>query len=73
MVVREKRVEALVSELSTIEFENGRLLDDELIRLIAQVRSQNLLNDDEWISNSKVSQGSIGVSLGSRQNSHAYS
>ena len=49
MVVREKRVEALVSELSTIEFENGRLLDDESIRLIAQVRSQNLPNDDEWI------------------------
>ena len=39
MVIREKRVEALVSELSTIEFENGRLLDDKSIRLIAQVRS----------------------------------
>jgi hypothetical protein len=49
MAVREKRVEALVSELSTIEFENRRLLDDESIRLIAEVRSQNLLNDDEWI------------------------
>jgi hypothetical protein len=49
MAVREKRVAALVSELSAIEFENRQLLDDESIRLIAEVRSQNLLNDDEWI------------------------
>ena len=49
MAVREKRVEALVFELSTIEFENRRLLDDKSIRLIAEVRSKNLLNDAEWI------------------------
>jgi hypothetical protein len=42
------RVSALVSELSFIEFENKRLLDDNSIRLVAEVRSQKLLTDDEW-------------------------
>jgi hypothetical protein len=32
-----------------IEFENRRLLDDDSLRLVAEVRSQNLLTDDEWI------------------------
>lgn len=48
MTSEHERVSALVSELSLIEFENSRLLDDNSIRLIAEVRSQNLLTDDEW-------------------------
>jgi hypothetical protein len=48
MTIGEKHVEALVSELSIIEFENRRLLDDESIRLVAEARSQILLTDDEW-------------------------
>jgi hypothetical protein len=49
MTVKEGRVEPLVSELSIIEFENRRLLDDDSLRLVAEVRSRNLLTDDEWI------------------------
>jgi hypothetical protein len=42
----DKRVDALVSELSMIEFENARLLDDDSLRVVAEVRY--LLTDDEW-------------------------
>jgi hypothetical protein len=49
MTIGEKHVEALASELSILEFENRRLLDDESIRLVAEARSQDLLTDDEWI------------------------
>src|SRR5262249_4993282 len=48
MKIKEGRVERLASELSMIEFENRRLLDDDSLRLIAEVRSRNLLTDDEW-------------------------
>jgi hypothetical protein len=36
-MTKEGRVERLVSELSIIEFENKRLLDDDSLRLIAEV------------------------------------
>ena len=49
MTIKEGRVERLVSELSIIEFENGRLLDDDSLRLIAEMRSRNLLTDADWI------------------------
>src|SRR5262249_21347155 len=49
MTIRQGRVESLVSELSAIEFENGRLLDDDSLRLIAEMRSRKLLTDDDWI------------------------
>ena len=48
MSKEDERVESLVSELSTLEFENGRLLDDESIRLVAGVRGRNLITDEEW-------------------------
>lgn len=48
MKIKEGRVERLASELSMIEFENRRLLDDDSLRLIAEVRSRNLLTDEEW-------------------------
>ena len=35
MTINEKRVERLLSELSDIEFESQRLLDDDSLRLIA--------------------------------------
>jgi hypothetical protein len=49
MAINEGRAEALVSELSMIELQNGRLLDDDSLRVVAEVRSRNLLTDDEWI------------------------
>jgi hypothetical protein len=49
MPIKEGRVEPLVEELSIIEFENRRLLDDNSLRLIAEVRGRNLLTDEEWI------------------------
>ena len=48
MATQRGRVERLVSELSVIEFENRRLLDDDSLRLIAEIRSRNLLTDDDW-------------------------
>jgi hypothetical protein len=48
MTTEKERVDRLVSELSMVEFENGRLLDDDSLRLIAEVRCRNLLTDDEW-------------------------
>jgi hypothetical protein len=48
MTIKEERVDRLVSELSMIEFESGRLLDDDSLRLIAEVRCRNLLTDEEW-------------------------
>lgn len=49
MTVKEGHLESLVLELSMIEFESQRLLDDDSVRLIAEVRSRNVLTDDEWI------------------------
>ena len=49
MTSKQGRIKPLLSELSIIEFENRRLLDDDSLRLLAEVRSRNLLNDDEWI------------------------
>jgi hypothetical protein len=49
MALDGKQIERLISELSFIEFENSRLLDDGSLRLIAQVRSRDLLTDDEWV------------------------
>jgi hypothetical protein len=43
-----KRVERWLSELSDIEFESQRLLDDDSLRLIAELRSRKLLTDEEW-------------------------
>jgi hypothetical protein len=48
MTIKAGRIELLVSELSGIEFENRRLLDGDSIRFVAEVRSRNLLTDDEW-------------------------
>jgi hypothetical protein len=48
MTTEKERVDRLVSELSMVEFESGRLLDDDSLRLIAEVRCRNLLTDDEW-------------------------
>jgi hypothetical protein len=49
MTMKEGRGKPLVSELSTIELENRQLLDDDSLRLVAEVRSRNLLTDSEWI------------------------
>jgi hypothetical protein len=49
MTTKARAVEFLVSELSVIELENRRLLDDDSLRLAAEVRYQNLITDDEWI------------------------
>jgi hypothetical protein len=48
MSKEDERVGSLISELSIIEFENGQLLDDESLRLVAEVRSRNLITADEW-------------------------
>jgi hypothetical protein len=48
MTIKAGRIELLVSELSVIEFENRRILDDDSIRFVAEVRGRNLLTDDEW-------------------------
>jgi hypothetical protein len=48
MTVKEKRSERWLSELSNIEFENQRLLDDDSLRLVAELRSRKLLTDEEW-------------------------
>jgi hypothetical protein len=47
--IEDKRLEPLLSDLSFVEFENGHLLDDDSIRLIAELRGQNLLSNDEWL------------------------
>ena len=49
MITIERGVEHFLSQLSDIEFESQRLLDDESLRLIAEVRSRNLLTEDEWV------------------------
>ena len=49
MAIEDKRLEPLLSELSFVEFENRHLLDDDSIRLVAEVRRQNLLSNDEWL------------------------
>lgn len=40
--------ERLEEELSMIEFEVGRLLDDESLKLIAQLRAHNILTQEDW-------------------------
>jgi hypothetical protein len=49
MTIKEVRIERVVSELSMIEFEHRRLLDDDSLRLLAELRCQNILTDDDWI------------------------
>jgi hypothetical protein len=44
----EKTVENLLSELSTVEMESQRLLDDESCRVVADAYSRGLLTDVEW-------------------------
>jgi hypothetical protein len=39
MTTKEQRIEGWLSQLSDIEFENQRLLDDGSLRLIAEVRA----------------------------------
>ena len=48
MTTKEQSIERWLSQLSHIEFENQRSLADNSLRLIAEVRSRNLLTDDEW-------------------------
>ena len=48
MTINEQRVERLLSELSDIEFDSQRLLDDDSLRLIAELRSRKLLTEEEW-------------------------
>lgn len=43
-----KTVEDLLSELSMIEMESQRLLDDESCRVVAEADNRGLLTDDEW-------------------------
>jgi hypothetical protein len=49
MSVQGKRIEQWLSELSDIEFENRRLLDDDSLRLVAELRGRKLLSDEEWV------------------------
>jgi hypothetical protein len=48
MRTMEERTEGLLSELSDIEFESQRMLDDESLRLIAELRCRELLTNEEW-------------------------
>ena len=48
MIENIKTVEDLLSELSMIEMESQRLLDDESWRVVAEAYSRGLLTDDEW-------------------------
>jgi hypothetical protein len=48
MTVEDKRLERWLSELSDIEFENQKLLDDDSLRLVAELRARRLLTDAEW-------------------------
>ena len=41
MTTKEQRVERWLSQLSNVEFENQRLLDDDSLRLIAEVRQMS--------------------------------
>src|SRR5438093_1163594 len=63
-MTKERRVERLVSELSIIEFENRRLLDDDSLRLIAEVRSRNLLTNDDWIQIKQFLREALGFLSG---------
>lgn len=47
--MREQRLEELLKELSMLELLNGRLLDDDSIGLIAELRCDGILGDDEWL------------------------
>jgi hypothetical protein len=49
MTVHKSRAEPFLSELGYIELQNQRLLDDDSLKLLAEVRSQNLLTEREWI------------------------
>jgi hypothetical protein len=42
------QVEQLKEELSMVEFESGRLLDDQSLKLMAALRARNVLTEEEW-------------------------
>jgi hypothetical protein len=44
----EPRAEQLAEELSLIEFESGRLLDDDSLGFMAQLRARSILTQEEW-------------------------
>ena len=48
MAENRKTVENLLSELSIIEMESQRLLDDDSCRLLAEAYSRGLMTDGEW-------------------------
>jgi hypothetical protein len=48
ILARERQAEALLSELSFVELEHRRLLDDDSLRLMASLRSQEVLSDGDW-------------------------
>jgi hypothetical protein len=43
-----EHTESWLAELSDIEFESQRMLDDESLKLIAELRSRKLLTNEEW-------------------------
>jgi hypothetical protein len=45
---KQQRVKDLISELEVVEFENAKMLDDDSIRFLAEVRDRQLITDDEW-------------------------
>lgn len=47
--MRKQRLEELLSELSMLELVNGRLLDDDSISLIAELRCDGVLGDEDWL------------------------
>jgi len=69
MSKEDERVGSLVSELSIIELENGRLLDDESLRLVAEVRSRNLITADEWSQFKQLLSDALKCSLRSARKS----
>ncbi|MDH2404211.1 hypothetical protein QCM77_30295 [Bradyrhizobium sp. SSUT18] len=44
----EPRAEQLAEELSLIELESGRLLDDDSLGFMAQLRARSILTQEEW-------------------------
>ena len=42
------QAEQLEEELSMVEFESGRLLDDQSLKLMATLRARNVLTEEEW-------------------------
>ena len=70
MTVHKNRAEPFVSELSNIEFlrKGGCSRNDDSIRLIAALRSRNLLTESRI--NSAVFEERLGVSLRSPKNEY---